>query len=79
MTYQRPSYRPSRPSASMIHEIRMIAQSFLRHRTTKSFFQPEQKITAPMLCIPCFRDGKRSDAIAIDGGRSVCLTHISGG
>ncbi len=79
MTYPRRPM-PGRPSASMLHELRMIAQTFIRHRTTQSMFtpspQPQQLATPPMVCVTCFKNGRKRDAIAVNGGRTVCMQHI---
>jgi hypothetical protein len=67
-----------RPSASLIHEMRMIAQSFLSNRNGSPLFGKPTKIQAStLMCVPCHREGRSRDAIAVDGGRSVCATHIS--
>ena len=71
MTYPR---RPV-PTASMLHELRMIAQSFFRHRTTASVFsQPVE--SNPLFCAPCFKGGVKTKAVAIDNGKSVCKNHL---
>ena len=72
MTYPR---RPM-PTASMLHEMRMIAQTFFRHRTHQSIFSGGSE-SSPIYCVPCLRAGdKFKKAIAIDNGRSVCKNHL---
>jgi len=68
---------PRRPvaTASMLHELRMIAQSFFRHRTNASIFgqQPE---SSSLFCAPCYKGGVKTKAVAIDDGKSVCKNHL---
>lgn len=70
------SYRTSyRPSASLIHEIRMIAQSFFRHRSDTSLFARPK--SAPLLCATCITLGyNEQPAVAVKNGTSVCRNHI---
>jgi len=74
MTYPR---RPGRPTASMIHEIRMIAQSFFANRTTQSIFSKGESNL--LLCVVCVRARavRPQKAMVVDNGKSVCQSHFT--
>jgi hypothetical protein len=67
------------PSASLIHEIRMIAQSFFRHRTETSMFgQRPAEESSVLLCVSCVRNdaARPRKAVVIDNGSSLCKAHL---
>lgn len=64
-------------NAALIHELRMIVQSFLFARP---FLGPARhKKTSSMKCVFCLRAGsaKPNDAVAVSNGQSVCDQHVS--
>lgn len=71
--------RNYRPSASLIHEIRMIAQSFFAQRTTASIFGSRKSESSPLLCVDCVRARaiRPQKAMVIDNGKSVCQSHFT--
>jgi len=73
VTYPR---RPGRPTASMIHELRMIAQTFMRHRTHAAIFT-QKSSSQDLMCVPCKRTSNMmKKAVFIENGKSVCTDHL---
>ena len=62
-------------NASLIHELRMLAQHVFR-REPNSIFRSRE--TSALLCVGCIRMKKLipNKAVAIAGGNSVCREHI---
>lgn len=68
-------------NASLMHEIRMIAQQFLRSKESMSFWEsrkPKAKPAPTMQCLACLlhRD-KVVPAVATHHGNSVCKDHLA--
>lgn len=67
-------------NASLIREIRMIAQQFFRHKDTEAFLgsRSQKPSIAVLKCAPCLRANRKKphDAITIDNGRAVCEEHM---
>jgi len=67
-------------NASLIREVRMIAQQFFRSRDNVAFWEswsPKPRV-AVLKCGFCIRnmDGKQRDAVAVIEGYSVCTHHL---
>jgi hypothetical protein len=76
MAYRGSNYRrPSPVSASLIHEVRMVAQQFFTHRKAQNVFNG----TPPLACLTCLQTRKKGkDAVTIQDGNAVCADHIQG-
>lgn len=74
--------RRANVNAALIHEVRMIVQSFLFTRSLSGpFTRPSKKKQPPatkcLLCLKRKTFDVAKDAIAVQDGNSVCEEHIS--
>jgi hypothetical protein len=71
--------RRSNVNAALIHEIRMIVQTFLVSRSFSGPFTRPSKKATTMKCVFCLRAGsaKPNDAVAVSNGQTVCDQHVS--
>jgi hypothetical protein len=61
----------------MIHELRMVFESFFRSRSLSMFSAPRPS-TSAMKCVRCLQLNtfpRPKDAIAVKDGQSVCEHH----
>ncbi|MFL6416774.1 MAG: hypothetical protein ACJ74Y_14015 [Bryobacteraceae bacterium] len=73
MRYDRPAV-----SASLIHEVRMIAENFFRQKTMQSMYSGKKEKNSSLSCAVCLhvRKGKAKAAITILDGYAVCADHL---
>lgn len=71
--------RRANVNAALIHEVRMIVQSFIFTRSFSGPFTRPSKKSTTMKCVFCLRAGsaKPNDAVAVSNGQSVCDQHVS--
>lgn len=62
-------------NASLIREVRMVAQQFFGHRQKPLF----ETVQATLKCIFCLKEGnlRPKDAITIADGQAVCSGHAT--
>jgi hypothetical protein len=74
MRYDRPAV-----SASLIHEVRMIAENFFRQKTMQSMYSGKKEKNSSLSCAVCMlvRKGKAKAAVTILEGTAVCADHLS--
>lgn len=73
-------------NASLIREVRMIAQQFFRSKSDASFWNSYSKVNSPkekthiisLTCAPCIRTGRGTPepAITVTKGEAVCHIHM---
>lgn len=75
-SYYRGPGRNYMPNASLLHELRMIAQSFFQHRNSVFREKPQKQAAPTLLCADCYRLGLTIPAISVYGGNAVCRSHM---
>lgn len=72
---------PAQINASLLRELRLIAQSFFIsrsvERSSSNRHMPSRQAST-FKCVPCMRNDPRTakSAVAIEDGYSVCADHI---